>query len=166
MKRNIALLLAVILCLTLAACSKASEPKESMEEIQMEKSDTDTESEEARQESIELVGLWHLDSGKNDLAALSDRFPGYAEWGASMELRSDGQMSWYIGAESWHGTYAADGETLHAELDSELEERTLPLDFHIAIENEAAILETDYEGMPLYWAYGAQEDPAAGTDSE
>ena len=31
-------------------------------------------------------------------------------------------MSWYIGAESWHGTYAADGETLHAELDSELEE--------------------------------------------
>ena len=84
MKRNIALLLAVILCLTLAACSKASESKESMEEIQMEKSDTDTESEEARQESIELVGLWHLDSGKNDLAALSDRFPGYAEWGASM----------------------------------------------------------------------------------
>ena len=75
-------------------------------------------------------------------------------------------MSWYIGAESCHGTYAADGETLHAELDSELEERTLPLDFHIAIENEAAILETDYEGMPLYWAYGAQEDPAAGTDSE
>lgn len=166
MKRKIALFLAVVLCLSLAACGKASEPKESMKEIRMEKSDIDTDSEEARQESTELVGLWHLDSEKNDLAAFSDRFPGYAEWGASMELRSDGQMSWYIGAEGWHGTFTVDGETLHAVVDSELEKLTRPWDLHIATENEAAILEMEYEGMTLYWAYGEQEEAAIGTDNE
>ena len=83
-----------------------------------------------------------------------------------MELRSDGQMSWYIGAEGWHGTFTVDGETLHAVVDSELEKLTRPWDLHIATENEAAILEMEYEGMTLYWAYGEQEEAAIGTDNE
>lgn len=186
MKRKIALLIAVILCLSLVACSKEPEPEQSPQEIQTETTDTGAgteemqqqsnssahsgnaaeKSEEPAQQSIELVGPWHLDGKKNDLAMFSDRFPGYAEWGASMEIRSDGQMSWYIGAEGWHGTYVVDGETLHAELDSELEELTLPWDFHIAIENESAMLEMDYEDMTIYWVYGDQEESVNGTDSE
>ena len=157
MKRITALLLTATLCLCLAACSKALEPEQSPQEIQPE---------EPALQSIELIGPWHLDGKKNDIAAFSDRFPGYAEWGASMEIRSDGQMSWYIGAEGWHGTYVVDDETIHAELDSELEERTLSWDLHIVIENESAMLEMDYEDMAIYWRYGDQEDTANGTCNE
>ena len=178
MKRIIALLLAVILCLWLAACSKGLEQEEGTQEIHTEaagtgkgademqqQSDSFTRSgnaagqpEEPVQQSIELVGPWHLDSEKNDLAAFSDRFPRYAEWGASMEIRSDGLMSWYIGAEGWHGNYVRDQETLHAELGSDLEQLVLPWDFRIVTEKETAMLEMGYEDMTVYWTYGDQED--------
>lgn len=185
MKRVIALLIVVILCLPFAACSKAPESEQGPQETHTEATNTEgseeiqqqsdssahsgstTEKpEEATQQSIELVGLWHLDSEKNDLPTLSDHFPGYAEWGASMEIRGNSQMSWYIGAEGWHGTYEVDGETLHAELDSELEALTRSWDVHIVIENEAAMLEMEYEDMTLYWVYGEQEESASGTGSE
>ena len=121
------------------------------------------------QQSIELVGPWHLDREKNDLDAFADSldlFPGYGEWGAGMEIRSDGQMSWYIGAEGWHGTYTLEDGVIHAQLTSDLEQSTRLWDFRIAAEKEMAILEMDYEDMILYWAYGDQEDPASGTDDE
>ena len=83
-----------------------------------------------------------------------------------MEIRSDGEMSWYIGAESWHGTYDLEDGVLHAQLTSDLEQSTQLWDFHITAENEAAELEMDYEDMTIYWAYGDQEDPASGTDNK
>ena len=178
MKRITALLLTTILCLYLTSCSKKPEQSESPQEAQTEERHTSTEPEEMRQEddspihsgsaatkpeespqqSVEVVGPWHLDGEKNDLAAFSDRFPGYAEWGASMEIRSDGLMSWYIGAEGWHGNYVRDQETLHAELGSDLEQLVLPWDFRIVTEKETAMLEMGYEDMTVYWTYGDQED--------
>ena len=118
-------------------------------------------------ESSDLAGPWHLDSEKNDLAAFADSldlFPGYGEWGASMEIRSNGQMSWYIGAEGWHGTYTVENGVLHAQLTSDSEQSTRPWDFRISAENETVMLEMDYEDMTVYWAYGDQEDPAHGDD--
>ena len=116
-----------------------------------------------------MIGPWHLDSEKNNLAAFADSldlFPGYGEWGASMEIRSNGQMSWYIGAESWHGTYTAEDEVIHAQLTSDLEQSTQNWDFRITEENGVAELEMDYPGMTIYWAYGDREDiPAAGMPS-
>ena len=178
MKRITALLLTTILCLYLTSCSKKPEQSERAQEAQTEERHTSTEPEEMRQEddspihsgsaatkpeespqqSVEVVGPWHLDGEKNDLAAFSDRFPGYAEWGASMEIRSDGLMSWYIGAEGWHGDYVRDQETLHAELGSDLEQLVLPWDFRIVTEKETAMLEMGYEDMTVYWTYGDQED--------
>lgn len=173
MKIKTALLIVLISCLSLTACIKQPEHEDSVQESQTERADdslhsesTTGKTEEPSQKSIELVGPWHLGSKKNDLTALSDRFQGYAEWGASMEIRSDGKMSWYIGAEGWHGTYIVDGETIHAELDSDLEDLTLPWNFRIVIENESAIIEMDYEDMTFYWVYGDQEDPANETDNE
>ena len=84
-----------------------------------------------------------------------------------MEIRSDGLMSWYIGAEGWHGNYVMDEKTLHAELGSDLEQIVLPWDFRIVTENETAMLEMDYEDMTIYWAYGDREDiPAMGVTSK
>lgn len=187
MKRLRVLLLAATLCLCLAACIKQPEPEQSSQEIHTEATDTEgseemqqsdssalsgntaEQSEEPVQQRIELVGPWHLDSEKNDLTAFADSldlFPGYGEWGASMEIRSDGEMSWYIGAEGWHGTYDLEDGVIHAQLTSDLEQSTQLWDFHITAENEAAVLEMDYENMTIYWAYGDQEDPASGTDNE
>ena len=185
MKKMSALLLAVTLCLCLAACSKAPESEQSPQEAHTEATDTEEseemqqqsdssthsgtvakKSEEPAQQSIELVGPWHLDSEKNDLASFSDSldlFPGYGEWGASMEIRSNGQMSWHIGAEGWHGPYTVEDGVMHAQLVPDLEQSTRLWDFRIVEENGTAVLEMDYQDMTIYWAYGDQEDvPAMG----
>ena len=128
---------------------------------------TAAQSAETPQQSPDLAGPWHLDSGKNDLAAFADSpdlFPGYGEWGASMEIRSDGQMSWYIGAEGWHGTYTMEDGVLHAQLTSDLEGSARSWDFRISEEKETVMLEMDYKDRTVYWAYGDQEDPAHGGD--
>ena len=105
-----------------------------------------------------------MDDEKNDLTAFAeslDLFPGYGEWGASMEIRSNGQMSWYIGAEGWHGTYTVEGEVLHAQLTSDLERTEQLWDFRITTESE---LEMEDNGMTIYWAYGDQEDSVNGNE--
>ena len=158
MKRVCTTLLAALLCLSMTACGNGAEVGESLS------GESSTAEDTAK--SIELTGPWHLDSEKNDLTAFADRFPGYAEWGASMELTGDGQMSWYIGAAGGHGTYAREDDLLHAALVGDMEQKEMPMDFHITVENEEAVLEMDYEDMTIYWVYGDQEDPAKGTDNE
>ena len=188
MKRITVLLLAAILCLCLAACGKEPQRNQSPQDAHLETVNTEgpeetrqqsgssaqsgdeaEKTEEPVQQSIELVGPWHLDSEKNDLAAFADSldlFPGYGEWGAGMELQSDGQMSWYIGAESWHGTYTLEDGVIHARLTSDLEQSTQLWDFRVTIENETAELEMEYQDMTLYWIYGDQAESPNGTDSE
>ena len=152
MQRIVALFLIGILCLPLAACGKEPEPMSGTRESQIAQTDA-----EPVQQNIELVGPWHLDNEKNDLAAFADSldlFPGYGEWGASMEIRSNGQMSWYIGAEGWHGTYTLEDGMLHAQLTSDLEQSTQLWDFRVVTENDTAELEMDYQDMTIYWVYG------------
>ena len=184
MKRKIALLITVILCLSLAACSKTPEFEqgskenhtgtthtESSEQMQQQSDNsaqigsTTEKPEEVTQQSIDLAGPWHLDSEKNDLAVFAESlnlFPGYGEWGASMEILGNGEMSWYIGAEGWHGTYSVEKNTLHAQLTSDLEQSTQNWDLRITSESGIAGLEMDYKDMTIYWAYGDQEDAASG----
>ena len=174
MKRMTVLFLAAILCLCLAGCGKAPEQSPQEEGTgtegseEMRQSDSSAPSgdpveqpEEPMQQSIELAGPWHLDSEKNALTAFADSldlFPGYGEWGAGMEIRSDGQMSWYIGAEGWHGTYTLEDGVIHAQLTSDLEQTSRIWDFRITEENGAAGLEMDYQDMTVYWVYGDRED--------
>lgn len=118
------------------------------------------QTENSVQKSVELVGPWHLDDEKNDLDAFADSldlFPGYGEWGASMEIRSNGQMSWYIGAEGWNGTYTLEDGAIHAQMTSDLEESTQLWEFRITEEEGKAELEMDYQDMTIYWIYGDQE---------
>lgn len=182
MKRLITLLLAMILCFSLGACSRKTEPAPDAQIIQTQATpeketegaesgntapseETTEVAEEPVQLDYELIGPWHLDGSKNDLDAFTDSlelFPGYGEWGASMEIRGNGEMSWYIGAEGWHGTYGVEGNTLHAFLTSNLDQATQNWDLRITSENGTAGLEMDYQGMTIYWVYGDQEDAAGG----
>ena len=185
MKRIIALLLTVIICLCMAACGKEPEPEQSPQEPHTEATNTEAEKpqsggsspsgneaeqpEEPALQSVELIGPWHLDSEKNDLAAFADSldlFPGYGEWGAGMEIRSDGQMSWYIGAEGGCGSYTVDDDLLHAALINDMDQKDMAIDFRILVENEKAVLEMDYHGMTIYWVYGSQEDAQATGNNE
>lgn len=173
MKKPTALLLALILCLGLAACSRKTEfvpdaqeyqtPSASQEETEETnpQSANTAATEEPIQLNYELIGPWHLDGSKNDLDAFANSlelFPGYGEWGASMEIRGNGEMSWYIGAESWHGTYSVEANTLHAFLTSDLEQTQQNWDMRITSENGTTGLEMAYQDMTIYWVYGDQED--------
>ena len=161
--KKIALLLAVILCLPLAACGKAPAPEQSPQESNTET--TNPEGSAQMGQSIELAGPWHLDGEKNDPATLADRFPGYGEWGAGMELQSDGQMRWHIGATGGSGTYTVEDDLLHAALVNDMDQKDMVMDFRISVENEKAVLAMDNQDMTIYWVYGAQEDaPAMGAD--
>ena len=112
MKRLTALLLAMILCLSLEACSMKtdlvpdSQETHTQETSQEETEETNPESSSAAQEettdameepiplNLELIGPWHLDQNKNDLASFTDSldlFPGYGEWGAGMKFAVTGK---------------------------------------------------------------------------
>ena len=183
MKRLTALLLAMILCLSLEACSMKTDPVPDSQEThtqetsQEETEETNPESSSAAQEettdameepiplNLELIGPWHLDQNKNDLASFTDSldlFPGYGEWGAGMEIRGNGEMSWYIGAEGWHGTYSVENHTLHAQLTSDLDQSPQNWELRITSENGMTELEMDYKDMTIYWVYGDQEETASG----
>ena len=173
MKKLTALLLVLILCLGLAACSRKTEfvpdaqeyqtPSASQEETEEPnpQSANTAATEEPIQLNYELIGPWHLDGSKNDLDAFANSlelFPGYGEWGASMEIRGNGEMSWYIGAESWHGTYSVEANTLHAFLTSDLEQTQQNWDMRITSDNGSTGLEMAYQDMTIYWVYGDQEE--------
>lgn len=180
MKKLTALLLVLILCLGLAACSRKTEfvpdaqeyqtPSTSQEETKETnpQSANTAASEESIQLNYELIGPWHLDGSKNDLDAFANSlelFPGYGEWGASMEIRGNGEMSWYIGAESWHGTYSVEANTLHAFLTSDLEQIPQNWDMRITSENGTTGLEMAYQDMTIYWVYGDREETGLAVPS-
>ena len=103
LKRLTTLLLTMILCLSLEACSIKAEDAPNSQEIHTQATapkgteETQTKSsdaiapfettetlEEPVQLNPDLIGPWHLDQGKNDLVLFTDSlelFPGYGEWG-------------------------------------------------------------------------------------
>ena len=180
MKKLTALLLALILCLGLAACSRKTEFVPDAQEYQTpstsqeETKETNPQSantaatEESIQLNYELIGPWHLDGSKNDLDAFANSlelFPGYGEWGASLEIRGNGGMSWCSGAESWRGTYSVEANTLHAFLTSDLEQIPQNWDMRITSENGTTGLEMAYQDMTIYWVYGDREETGLAVPS-
>lgn len=159
MKRKWMIWIAAALSVSLAACTGQSIVENKIEIIETEEVTTQPQTESCIVISPEdLAGPWHLDSEKNNLDAITaawETFPGYAEWGASMEIRSNGQMSWYIGAVGGSGTYTIDGDILHAELMDSMEQTELSMDFTIMGADE---LKMTYADMQFIWAYGDQED--------
>ena len=64
----------------------------------------------------DLVGPWHLAGDEKDNATAIEAIPGVMEFGSSMEITSDGHISWYIGADGGIGTYSLSGNILSADI--------------------------------------------------
>lgn len=110
----------------------------------------------------DLAGPWHLAAGDNDEAAIFEAFPGAMEFGSSMEIRSDGRMSWYIGAEGGAGTCTLSGSVLRAELVSALDGSAMTMDFTAEQRDGRLFLTTRYKDLPLCWSWG-EDETGAGT---
>ena len=72
-----------------------------------------------------------------------------------------GQMSWYIGAVGSSGTYAIEGDILHAKLIDTVEQKEMTMDFHITGTDE---LTMTYADMQFIWAYGDREETPANNN--
>ena len=112
------------------------------------------------------VGPWHADETLNDLTAFADLFPNYEEFGAGMEIRSSGQMSWFIGEDGGYGTYAFEKDVLHAALMNNVGEE-MSMDFLFEADGDAPLLEMQLGERTVFWRYGDREDTAPDlTDCE
>lgn len=97
-----------------------------------------------------LVGPWHL-VDDTDLETLSETFPGAAEFGSGMEIRSDGRISWYVGADGAMGTYIIEGGTLTADVTGELD----GVAYRITLRQpEQEKLVMTFKDIELVWTYG------------
>ena len=63
-----------------------------------------------------LVGPWHLAKDAKDNPTAIEAIPGAMEFGSSMEITSDGHISWYIGADGGTGTYSLSKNVLSADM--------------------------------------------------
>lgn len=104
--------------------------------------------------SIDLTGPWHLDEEKNDLTAFQDIFPAYAEFGASMEIKSNGQIDWYIGAEGGSGTYTQEGDALTVNMTGDVSGQPETVTLLVIPYGEAVYLMMDCNDTAVFWAYG------------
>lgn len=102
----------------------------------------------------ELVGPWHLAEETN---AVYDAFPGSMEFGSAMEIRSDGRIAWYIGADGGVGTYFIDGNILHCDLTNALDNSTMTMDLTAKKQDGQLFLTTVYRDMELRWRWGEGE---------
>ena len=121
--------------LLLCACTK-----EEINSLHEENEDKGTEnvgisddSNPFSEDAYDLTGSWHLDSSRNDLSEFPDLFECYAEFGASMEIGRNGQISWYIGAEGGEGTFVVDGSMLTASILRSVDQSRMTTEFDIVL---------------------------------
>lgn len=106
-----------------------------------------------------FVGPWRL-ADDMDLEALSETFPGAAEFGSGMEIFSDGRISWYIGADGASGTCVIDGDALTADVTGELDGAVYRIELR---QPEPKKLTMIFKDTGLVWVYG-EGDSLRGED--
>ena len=106
-----------------------------------------------------LVGPWHL-ADDTDMETLSEVFPGAGEFGSGMEIRSDGRISWYIGADVAMGTYIMEGGAMTADVTGELDSAAYRITLR---QPEPEKLVMTFKGIDLVWTYG-EGDSLRGED--
>lgn len=115
--------------------------------------------------AAELAGPWHLDGVRNDLSNFSDLFECYAEFGARMEIRSGGQLSWYIGAEGGEGTCSVNGSLLTAELSRTVDKCPMTTEFDILRDGDEIYLGMHWTNGVVFWNWGDDESANLSGDN-
>lgn len=133
----------------------ASEPPAASED---EPAESAAQSKPAAAVTVEqLVGPWQLAPDENDEAAIGEAFPGAMEFGSSMEIRSDGRISWYVGAAGVRGTYTLSGDMLRAEMIDDADNTSLTVELTARQKDGRLVLEMEYQNVRLCWSQGEEE---------
>ena len=77
-----------------------------------------------------------------------------------MEIRSDGRISWYIGADGAMGSYIIEGNTLTADVTGELDGTAYRVTL---LQPEPEKLTMAFKDVELIWTYG-EGDSLRGED--
>lgn len=104
------------------------------------------------------IGPWHLDETLSDLTAFADLYPGCEELAAGMELRSNGQISWFIGTDGAYGTYVFDDGVLHASVIFDGQQEEAPVELCFVPDEQSPLLEMQLGELTVFWRYGDRED--------
>ena len=138
--------------------------------IDVERVHEDVEPEETQEsESVtltadDLVGPWHLAEDEKDNSTAIEALPGAMEFGNSMEITSDGHISWYIGADGGTGTYSLSGDILSADMTNDFDQSFMKMEFTAEKTDDGTFLYTEYKGLLLCWSQGEGETGKGGDD--
>ena len=100
----------------------------------------------------DLVGPWHLAEDEKDNSTAIEAIPGAMEFGSSMEITSDGHISWYIGADGGTGTYSLSGDILSADMTNDFDESSMKMEFTAEKTEVGTFLYIEYKGLLLCWS--------------
>ena len=112
----------------------------------------------------DLVGPWHLAEDEKDNSTAIEALPGAMEFGNSMEITSDGHISWYIGADGGTGTYSLSGDILSADMTNDFDQSSMKMEFTAEKTDDGTFLYTEYKGLLLCWSQGEGETGKGGDD--
>ena len=112
----------------------------------------------------DLVGPWHLAEDEKDNSTAIEALPGAMEFGNSMEITSDGHISWYIGADGGTGTYSLSGDILSADMTNDFDQSFMKMEFTAEKTDDGTFLYTEYKGLLLCWSQGEGETGKGGDD--
>ncbi len=158
MKKMLCFLLAALM---LAGCAKRTEAPAVSQATEPVEVQTIPAPEPAKvlTEIDELVGPWYLDSAKNDMEEMRVLFGTSIGSGTAMEVRSNGQISFSIGAGTGGaGSYRFDGEVLDGTFVSYSGSREESYSFTVVREGDKLWLKQDIYDTTVYWTQNA---PAA-----
>ena len=150
MRRLTVWILALCLTLCLAGCGgeKPPEPTETPTPVETPEPTPEGLTAEA------LAGYWHLSDSGNRMSVLREFFPGLKTNGACMEIRANGQISWYMGETGGTGTFQIDGNRLEASLTGDPDGQPMHLTLVYSEKNGRRTLAMDVKSMLVYWSPG------------
>ena len=113
----------------------------------------------------DLVGPWHLAKNAKDNPTAIEAIPGAMEFGSSMEITSDGHISWYIGADGGTGTYSLSKNVLSTDMTNDFDGTSMKMEFTAEETGGVTFLYTEYKGLLLCWSQGEGETGKGGEDA-
>lgn len=154
MKRIISILLITVLLVTLSACRKKSETAPEPEPASPSADEAQTqETEPVPPFPDDIPGSWIL-VDSNDTELTEELFPGAKELGGTMEISTDGSLSWTVGSSSGSGRIlTAEGDDVSAELSRGKNGELVPVAGLLERSNEALALYLNFGGVDLIWVH-------------